>query len=96
MAPSSCARRQLDASFWRDADPKLQAAGWQGSVQAVRRYVRPFRQMTAAPPPAPAVPEARQITSWLLRRPGSLDADEQATLAGIRAPVRTRTPWPGT
>ena len=64
---------------------EIQAAGWQGSVQAVRRYVRPFRQMTAAPPPPPAVPKARQITSWLLRHPDSLDADEQAALAGIRA-----------
>jgi hypothetical protein len=66
------------------ANPEIQAAGWQGSVQAVRRYVRPFRQMTVAPPPA-AVPKARQITSWLLRHPDSLDADERAALAGIRA-----------
>ena len=64
---------------------ELQAQGWQGSAQAVRRYVRPFRQLAAAPPPAPAVPRARQITSWLLRHPASLDADEQAAIAGIRA-----------
>ncbi len=64
---------------------ELQARGWQGSVQAVRRHVRPFRQLAAAPPPAPAVPKARQITRWLLSRPATLDADEQATLAGIRA-----------
>jgi hypothetical protein len=32
---------------------ELQARGWQGSVQAGQRYVRPFRAMTAAPPPAP-------------------------------------------
>ncbi len=35
---------------------ELQARGWHGSVQAVERYVRPFRAMTAAPPPAPVVP----------------------------------------
>ena len=64
---------------------ELQARGWQGSVQAVRRYVRPFRQLTAAPPPAPAVPKARQITSWLLSRPAALDAGEQAALTAIRA-----------
>ena len=63
----------------------LQAQGWTGSVQAVRRYVRPFRQRTAAPPPAPAVPKARQITRWLLSRPASLDPGEHAQLAGIRA-----------
>jgi transposase len=64
---------------------ELQAQGWTGSVQAVRRYVRPFRQLTAAPPPAPAVPKTRQITGWLLSRPASLDPDELAQLAGIRA-----------
>jgi transposase len=64
---------------------ELQAQGWTGSVQAVRRYVRPFRQMAAAPPPAPAVPKARQITRWLLSRPASLDPGEHAQLAGIRA-----------
>jgi hypothetical protein len=31
---------------------ELQAKGWQGSVQAVQRYVRPFRAMTAARRPA--------------------------------------------
>ncbi|MGO9725021.1 MAG: hypothetical protein ACLPN6_06585 [Streptosporangiaceae bacterium] len=35
---------------------ELQARGWQGSVQAVERYVRPFRAMTAAPPPGPVIP----------------------------------------
>jgi transposase len=63
---------------------ELQARGWAGSVLTVRRYVRPFRQLPAAPPPAPAVPKARQITSWLLRHPASLTAAEQDALAGIR------------
>ena len=63
----------------------LQAQGWTGSVQAVRRYVRPFRQRAAAPPPAPAVPKTRQITRWLLSRPASLDPGDRAQLAGIRA-----------
>ena len=64
---------------------ELRAQGWTGSVQAVRRYVRPFRQLAAAPPPAPAVPKARQITRWLLSRPASLDHGDQAQLEGIRA-----------
>jgi transposase len=64
---------------------ELQARGWTGSAQAVRRYVRPFRQLAAAPPPAPAVPKARQITRWLLSRPASLDPREQAQLDDIRA-----------
>jgi len=64
---------------------ELQERGWAGSVQTVRRYVRPFRQAAAAPDPAPAVPKTRQITRWLLTRPDRLPADEQAQLAAIRA-----------
>ena len=63
---------------------ELQAKGWKGSVQAVERYVRPFRAMTAAPPPGPVVPKTRQITRWLLSRPDHLDDDERAQLADIQ------------
>jgi transposase len=63
---------------------ELQAKGWQGSVQAVQRYVRPFRAMTAAPPPGPVIPATRQITRWLLSRPGNLKDDEQAQLADLQ------------
>jgi hypothetical protein len=62
---------------------ELQAKGWQGSVQAVERYVRPFRAMTAAPPPGPVIPATRQITRWLLTRPAALGADEQKQLAVV-------------
>jgi transposase len=55
---------------------ELQAKGWQGSVQAIERYVRPFRAMTAAPPPDPVIPATRQITRWLLSRPDNLNQDE--------------------
>jgi transposase len=63
---------------------ELQAQGWTGSVQAVRRYVRPFRQLPAAPPPAPPVPKARQITRWLLSRPEHLHPDERDQLAAVQ------------
>lgn len=63
---------------------ELQARGWHGSVQAVERYVRPFRAMTAAPPPGPVVPKTRQITRWLLTRPATLTEDERAQLASIQ------------
>jgi len=68
--------------------------GWTGSVQAVRRYIRQFRtadgrtkagragQRAPAGPPAP---KPRQITRWLLSRPGRLDADDQAQLAAVTA-----------
>jgi len=63
---------------------ELQAKGWQGSVQAVQRYVRPFRAMTAAPPPSPVIPATRQITRWLLTRPAALSDEEQAQLASVQ------------
>jgi transposase len=63
---------------------ELQAKGWQGSVQAVERYVRPFRAMTAAPPPGPVVPSTRQITRWLLSRPATLTDDERGQLVGVQ------------
>jgi transposase len=68
--------------------------GWTGSVQAAERYVRQFRtaggrtRAGRAPRPAPAAPPApktRQITRWLLTRPGTLDADDQARLAAVTA-----------
>src|SRR5579875_2140881 len=64
---------------------EIAARGFTGSMQAVRRYVHPFRQMAAAPPPVPAVPKTRQITRWLLSDPDHLDPHEKAKLNGIRA-----------
>jgi transposase len=69
----------------RQLHAELKARGFTGSDQAIRRYVRPFRAMPAAPPPAPAVPKTRQITRWLLTRPDHLSADEQAKLDSLRA-----------
>ncbi len=68
--------------------------GWTGSVRAVERYVRQFRtaggrtragRTTQPAPAAPPVPKTRQITRWLLSRPGSLDPGDQAKLAVIKA-----------
>jgi hypothetical protein len=76
---------------------ELQARGWQGSAQAVRSYVRPFRAMTAALPPGPVVPKpARSPAGCSAARP-TLTDDEQAQLADIqdRCP-QPGTPWPPT
>jgi hypothetical protein len=63
-------------------------------VQAVERYVRQFRTAdgrtragrAARPvPAAPLVHKTRQITRWLLSRPGNLDPDDQAKLAAVKA-----------
>jgi transposase len=68
--------------------------GRTGSVQAIERYVRQFRTADGrtredkAPRPAPAAPPApktRQITRWLLTRPGRVSPDDQARLAEIKA-----------
>jgi transposase len=67
--------------------------GWTGSLRAVQRYVRQFRAADgrtragrARPAPAaPAIPKTRQITRWLLTRPGSLGAGDQAQLAAVTA-----------
>jgi transposase len=73
---------------------ELAAQGWTGSVQAVERYVRQFRtadgrtragRTSRLAPAAPPVPKTRQITSWLLSRPGRLGPADQAKLAAIKA-----------
>jgi transposase len=64
---------------------ELRQQGWNGSAQAVRRYLAPFRKADRAPGPPPAVPKTRQVTRLLLTRPDHLQPGEQAQLAGIRA-----------
>lgn len=64
---------------------ELQQRGWTGSPQTVRRYVHLLRQAGPAVTPAPAVPKTRQITRWLLSRPGSLDDGDQGRLTAVRA-----------
>jgi transposase len=55
---------------------ELRQQGYSGSLGTVIAYLRPFRQL--GPPPAtPPPPKVRDITSWLLRHPDSLDANEQ-------------------
>ena len=73
---------------------ELAAQGWTGSVQAVERYVRQFRtadgrtragRTSRLARAAPPVPKTRQITGWLLSRPGRLGPADQAKLAAIKA-----------
>jgi transposase len=64
---------------------EVTARGYRGSYAAVYAYLRPFKAAGWAPPAVPAPPKVRHITSWILRDPASLDDDEQATLASVRA-----------
>ena len=63
---------------------EVTALGYRGSYGTVYAYLRPFKGL-AAPPAVPAPPKVRQITRWLLSRPSSLDADDQARLAAVKA-----------
>ncbi len=83
--PYLCRRWNEGARDAAALHAELRQRGWAGSVQAVRRYLAPFRKTDAAPEPPPAVPKTRQITRLLLTRPDHLDADDRENLAGIRA-----------
>jgi transposase len=68
----------------RQLHAEIRERGYPGSYGAVRDYLRPFRELGAAPPAAPAPPKARDITRWLLSQPGSLDEDEKLKLKDAR------------
>ncbi|MBM0239711.1 transposase [Micromonospora sp. ATA32] len=66
---------------------ELQAMGFTGSVQTVRRWLHPLRTATpSAPPPVrPAIPKPRHITRWIMTDPQRLDPDERAQLTDVLA-----------
>jgi transposase len=67
-----------------DLHREITGLGYRGSYSSLRDYLAPFRALGAAPR-VPAVPKVRQITSWLLRRPEDLDAEEQVKLKQVLA-----------
>jgi transposase len=83
--PYICQRWNQGLTDAAQIHAELRQRGWAGSAQTVRRYVHLLRQAGATVTPAPAVPKTREITRWLLSRPGSLDADDQARLAAVKA-----------
>ena len=63
---------------------EIVALGFAGSLQAVQRYLRPFKPATAAPPSSRLAPQPRRIVRWIMTAPGNLTADDAAGLKEIR------------
>jgi transposase len=67
----------------------LQQLGFTGSVQTVRRYLRPLRNAdalpTTRPAPRPAVPKPRRITRWIMTDPDHLDTNDKAAFTTVLA-----------
>jgi transposase len=64
---------------------EIRELGYRGSYNTVSTYLAAFRATGSAPPAVPAAPKARRISSWILRHPDTLQDDEQAHLADVRA-----------
>ncbi len=66
---------------------ELQALGWKGSVQTVRRYVHAFRSTPgAAPAKAPTVlapPKPRRVAGWIMTDPDNLSDGNAVRLKQI-------------
>ncbi|MGX4688808.1 ISL3 family transposase [Streptomyces sp. JNUCC 63] len=63
---------------------EIVALGFAGSIQTVRRYLRPFKAATAAPPVHRPAPRPRRIVRWIMTDLGNLTADDAADLKEIR------------
>jgi len=61
---------------------ELQARGWRGSIQTVRRFVFPLRG--AKQLPLPPLPRVRDIARWIMTDPEHLGATDALTLKNIR------------
>ena len=68
----------------RQLHAELRDRGYRGGYGTIRDYVQPFRELRTAPPAVPVPPKARDVASWILRDPDTLDDDEKAKLAQVR------------
>jgi transposase len=62
---------------------EIRAQGFSGGVQIVRRYLRQLRTTPAASASQPTQLKARQVTTWIMQKPTSLEADEQESLQRV-------------
>jgi transposase len=77
-------RRNNGVTSVRQLHAELRERGYKGSYDAIRDYVRPFREAGAAPPAVPGPPKARDLASWILTHPGNLGDEEKVKLAQAR------------
>ena len=68
----------------RQLHAELRERGYRGSYGTISGYVQPFRKAGAAPPAVPGPLRARDLASWILKDPDSLDDNEKARLARAR------------
>ncbi|WP_369228721.1 ISL3 family transposase (plasmid) [Streptomyces sp. R39] len=64
---------------------EIRALGFPGSIQTTRRYLRPFKSTTAAPPTPRVAPRPRRIGRWIMTKPGNLSDEDALALKEIRA-----------
>jgi len=62
---------------------EIQALGWRGSVQSVRRYTHPFRATLTAPLAEPTPPKPRRVVRWIMTKPDNLSAGDTVRLKEI-------------
>lgn len=63
---------------------EIVALGFGGSIQTVRRYLRPFKATTVVPPARRPAPRPRRIVRWIMTDPRNLAAADAADLMEIR------------
>jgi transposase len=63
---------------------EIRALGFQGSIQTTRRYLRPFKDTTAAPAAPRPAPRPRRIVRWITTNPDNLPDEDALTLKEIR------------
>jgi transposase len=64
---------------------EIRDQGYPGSYSTLRGYLQPFRELGVAPPVVPAPPKVRDVASWMLRHPDTLDAEDQVKLKEVLA-----------
>jgi len=66
---------------------QIRDLGCTGSIQSVRRWLRPLRTASPTPPPVvrPEVPKPRHITRWIMTEDGRLTAAQRTLLDRVLA-----------